>query len=448
MAIMTAPLARPRGSAPPGAGRRRALPARGTETCPSGSSRPARGSRSSTSWITPATVTLLLAGAGTWKCRTKRRRLVMPVTCHTPGPTWRIGIRFNSRSLRLDVGAEDRVQDVVQGQHADRLAELVDHGGHLPLALLHASAGPGPPWYTREHKTTGSASDSKCSSGMKRKARQADRIRPLRRCRARSPAGSRSRAIVRRGPPSATGGWKTWNRLRGRINSSTRIAESETSSPAPSAPAPPGPRRTSRGRPPAPGRPPARYGSGLKVGQINRWESKLTMRKTGSRGPRGGPTAARGMPTSEATARGLSTARLLGNISPNTISTSSDAAANRPACGGRSLAFDGQPGDRDDGEVGQVGQQVPEEHGGEQPVGVAQQSGGDPLGAVARGQPAAVMPGEVEQGRLAGGEERRGEGQQTHGDQPKHYCSQIVVRPVATSNSLTAGTNIAMVVKP
>ncbi len=30
--------------------------------------------------------------------------LVIPVTCHTPGPTWRMGSRFNSRSLRLEVG--------------------------------------------------------------------------------------------------------------------------------------------------------------------------------------------------------------------------------------------------------------------------------------------------------------------------------------------------------
>ena len=55
------------------------------------------------------------------------------------------------------------------------------------------------------------------------------------------------------------------------------------------------------------------------------------MRKTGSTGSTRRTNRARGTPTSEATARGLSTARLLGSISANTISTNSDAAANRPA---------------------------------------------------------------------------------------------------------------------
>ena len=47
------------------------------------------------------------------------------------------------------------------------------------------------------------------------------------------------------------------------------------------------------------------------------------------------------------------------------------------------------PTTRGHGEIGEVHQQVPEQHGRQQAVGIAQQSGGDPLRAIARGQQAA-----------------------------------------------------------
>ena len=69
--------------------------------------------------------------------------------------------------------AENRVQDVVQGQHADRFAELVDHRGDLPLAPLHGLEGLG------DRRTPGNISHRpgqrlQMLVGNERQARQAD----------------------------------------------------------------------------------------------------------------------------------------------------------------------------------------------------------------------------------------------------------------------------------
>ena len=80
--------------------------------------------------------------------------------------------------------------------------------------------------------------------------------------------------------------------------------------------------------------------------------------------------------------------------------------------------------DHADHEVGEVRQQVPEQHRGEQPVGAVQQPGRGASGRRPAGEVALVLRGEEEQRRLAAGEEpadqregqhRRGPGQPQRG---------------------------------
>ena len=62
-----------------------------------------------------------------------------------------------------------------------------------------------------------------------------------------------------------------------------------------------------------------------------------------------------------------------------------------------------------DGEEGEVDQQVPEEHGGQQPVGIGEQAGNESLPVSSDSKRSEVISREEKQGGFAGREEAAGQ---------------------------------------
>ena len=203
-------------------------------------------------------------------------------------------------------------------------------------------------------------------------------------------------------------------------------------------------------------------GLGWKDGQIKRRDNRLIRRRAGISGSTNRTATDRGRLTKAASQRAFKTARLLGNISLKKMIASNDAegeSRRRRVLRMSDRCCSQQAHTRREREIDNVDQQIPEQHGGQQSVGIGQAAIGRPLPSVSRFANAARSAARSENKAASLAEKKaerpintamaaeQKETIPTNACTMCHaYSSATVPRPIAKSNSDRAGTIIAAVV--